>query len=85
LIYFPQSGVAAKKQRPGVIVLDIGDADIVVAPVTSKSRIRPSWLRLGKVATLLKGEVIRALGRLTAPDRQQVAQTWQQLYGDFVS
>jgi mRNA interferase MazF len=101
LIHFPQSGVAAKKQRPGIIVLDIGDADIVVAPVTSKLRnqlgdqqiadlngtglIRPSWVRLAKVATLLKGEVIRALGRLTPADRQQVVQTWQKLYGDFVS
>jgi hypothetical protein len=38
LVHFPQSGTAVKKQRPGIVVLDIGDADLVVAPVTSKHR-----------------------------------------------
>jgi hypothetical protein len=33
LIHFPQSGVAARKQRPGIILLDIGDSDLVVATV----------------------------------------------------
>jgi mRNA interferase MazF len=101
LIHFPQSGLTARKQRPGIIVLDIGDADLVVAPVTSKARtqagdlqvadlngtglIRPSWVRLAKVTTLLKGDVVRALGRLSPSDRNILAQNWQQVYGDFVS
>ena len=61
LVFFPQSGTAARKQRPGIVILDIGDADLVIAPVTSKARsqagdiliadltgtglIRPSWVR----------------------------------------
>ena len=95
LVYFPQSGTNARKQRPGVIVLDIGDADLVIAPVTSKPRnqtgdlrltdlkgtglVRPSWMRLAKVATLLKIDLVRALGRLSVADRNQLTQNWQRL------
>jgi mRNA-degrading endonuclease toxin of MazEF toxin-antitoxin module len=101
LVYFPQSGITTKKQRPGVVVLDIGDADLVIAPVTSKPRhqagdlpvaqlsgsglIKPSWVRLAKVATLLKTDLVRVLGRLSDGDRKQVAQYWQKIYGNFVS
>ena len=101
LVHFPQSGTTVKKQRPGIVVLDIGDADLVVGPVTSKQRqqardvalnslagtglIRPSWVRLAKVATLLKSDLVRTLGRLDDGDRQQVAHEWGQLYGSFVS
>jgi mRNA-degrading endonuclease toxin of MazEF toxin-antitoxin module len=101
LVHFPQSGTAIKKQRPGIVVLDIGDADLVVAPVTSKQRqqagdvaltsllgtglIRPSWIRLAKVATLLKSDLVRTLGRLADGDRQQVAVEWEKLYRSFVS
>jgi mRNA-degrading endonuclease toxin of MazEF toxin-antitoxin module len=89
LVHFPQSGTAARKQRPGVVVLDVSDADLVIAPVTSKPRnqagdlpltsltgtglIRPSWMRLAKVATLLKTDIVRPLGRLTSADRNQLA------------
>jgi mRNA interferase MazF len=101
LVFFPQSGTIARKQRPGIVVLDIGDADLVIAPVTTKARaqagdiviatlsgtglLKPSWARLAKIATLLKSDVIRPLGRLSAADRKLVAQIWQTLYGDFVT
>jgi mRNA interferase MazF len=101
LVYFPQSGTTARKQRPGIVVLDMGDADLVIAPVTSQARsqagdialtnlsgtglIRPSWVRLAKVATLLKSDVMRPLGRLSLGDRNHLAHSWQKLYGDFVS
>jgi mRNA-degrading endonuclease toxin of MazEF toxin-antitoxin module len=101
LIHFPQSGTTTRKQRPGIVVLDIGDADLVIAPVTSKARlqagdmpltnlagtglIRPSWARLAKTATLLKTDLVRVLGRLSSHDRSQLAQNWQALYSGFVS
>lgn len=101
LIHFPQSNSTARKQRPGIVVLDIGDADLVIVPVTSQSRsqvgdnkiashseaglICPSWMRLAKVATLLKSDIVRALGRLTESDRAQLASDWRLLYGDFVA
>ncbi len=101
LVSFPQMGTLARKQRPGIVVLDIGDADLVIAPVTSKLRsqpgdiavtalsgtglMRPSWIRLAKVATLLKTDLVRTLGRLPTADREQVSQNWQSLYSQFVS
>jgi mRNA interferase MazF len=101
LVHFPQSGTTARKQRPGIVVLDIGDADLVIAPVTSKARfqkgdvsvtdltdtglIRPSCIRLSKVATLLKSDLVRKLGRLTKSNRSVLAQEWQSLYGSFAS
>src|SRR3954469_12095101 len=90
LVHFPQLGTSARKQRPGIVILDIGDADLVIAPVTSKSRsqvgdiqivnlsetglIRPSWVCLAKVATLLKSDVVRSLGRVPTTDRNLIAQ-----------
>jgi mRNA interferase MazF len=101
LVHFPQSGTTARKQRPGIVVLDIGDSDIVIVPVTSKKRtqlgaiavqdltsaglIRTSWMRLAKAATLLKVDVLRKLGRIAAGDRETLAATWQELYRDYVS
>jgi hypothetical protein len=84
-----------------IVMLDIGDADLVVDPVTSRARtlsgdvplsnltgtglMQPSWIRLAKVATLLKSDVVRVLGRLAPMDRNRLAQDWQGLYGGFVS
>jgi mRNA interferase MazF len=101
LVQFPQSGTTARKQRPGIVVLDIGDADLVVAPVTSKARflagdrsignltgsglVLPSWVRLAKVVALLKSDVVRKLGRLSDAERAEIAREWQTLYGGFAS
>jgi mRNA-degrading endonuclease toxin of MazEF toxin-antitoxin module len=99
LVQFPQSGASTRKQRPGIVVLDIGDADVVIAPVTSQARsqlgdlpianlhgtglVRPSWARLAKVATLLKTDVKRKLGGTSTADQQQIVASWARLYGDF--
>ena len=32
LVDFPQSGLAQRKRRPALVILDIGDAYIVLAP-----------------------------------------------------
>ncbi len=100
-VKFPQSGRDEKKRRPAVVVLDIGDADIVVVPVTSVARslagdhpipdwsgaglIKPSWVRLAKVFFVLKTEVGSRYGRLSDSDRTLIAQSWASLYGTFVS
>lgn len=36
LVAFPQSGTSVRKRRPALIVLDIGDADVVLAPITTR-------------------------------------------------
>jgi mRNA interferase MazF len=38
LVAFPQSGTTARKRRPALVVLDIGDTDIVLAPITTRER-----------------------------------------------
>lgn len=38
LVNFPQSGSIQGKRRPALIILDIGDADVMLAPITTKER-----------------------------------------------
>ncbi len=68
LVDFPQTGSVRRKRRPALVVLDIGDADIILAPVTTKERsgrgdyrlkdwqisglLRDSWVRLAKADTI---------------------------------
>jgi mRNA interferase MazF len=96
LVDFPQSGSAQRKKRPALVVLDIGDVDIVLAPITTRQRsgqgdyrlrdwqlsglLRESWVRLAKIACLEKNDITRRLGRLTNYDRDVVAKLWQTLY-----
>jgi mRNA-degrading endonuclease toxin of MazEF toxin-antitoxin module len=40
LVDFPQSGIDETKRRPALVVLDIGDADVVLAPITTRERSR---------------------------------------------
>ena len=81
LVDFPQSGRVQRKKRPALVVLDVGDADAVLAPITTREwlgrgdyrirdgqfcgLLRASWLRLAKIACLRKEEFIRRLGHRT--------------------
>jgi hypothetical protein len=47
LVLLPQSGTTARKQRPGIVVLDIGDRDVVVAPITSQPRSQTGDILMG--------------------------------------
>lgn len=85
LTYSSQTGL---KKRPVVVLRDVGDADILVVPVTSQaSRVRydvplaewqqeglklPSVVRTEKLATVEKSAVVRALGRLSTQDWRAV-------------
>ena len=93
---FPTTAPRGFKRRPVVMILDIGDDDIVVVPITSTRRnalgdfrlsgwksagLRaPSWVRLAKVTFVLKDEVARRLGRLTHADRRLVVEAWASIY-----
>lgn len=79
------------------MILDMGDADVVLAPITTRDRagpgdlklqewqesslLRESWVRLAKPACLDKRDVARPLGRLTNGDRMRVRQVWASLFG----
>jgi len=96
LVDFPQSGTSQRKRRPALVMLDIGDADVVLAPITTQTRtargdyalqewaasglLRPSWVRLAKIACLEKRDITRRLGRLRAPDHTTLRQLWHTVY-----
>lgn len=96
LVDFPQSGSVESKKRPAIIVLDIGNADVVLAPITTKERsgqgdyklrdwqlsglLRESWVRLAKIASLEKNDITRRLGKLTNYDKDMLSELWQALY-----
>jgi mRNA interferase MazF len=96
LVEFPQSGRSQRQRRPALVVLDIGDADVVLAPITTHARaargdyalrdwaasglLRPSWVRLAKVVCLEKRDITRRLGRLSTPDHTILIQLWHTVY-----
>ncbi len=99
LVEFP--GIIQTKRRPALIILDIGDADVVLAPITSRERfgqgdyklrdwqfsslLRESWVRLAKIACLEKDNIIRRLGWLTNYDKDMVSQLWSTLFTPALS
>jgi len=94
LVAFPLLGTT--KKRPALVVLDIGDADIVLAPITTTKRMAPgdyelrdwsesgllkkSWVRLAKVACLEKSAIVRSLGLISNNDLSKLIDVWQNLY-----
>ncbi len=99
LLQFPFSNMAGAKRRPALILLDIGDNDVVVARITSQAPqaafdvaltqwqqaglLLPSVVRLHKLATLEKRLVERRFGRLLAGDWAQVRTTLHQLWSSI--
>ena len=89
LVKFPFTSGTGSKLRPALVILDTGDADLVVARITTQSSISPfdvavmdwrgagllapSIARLHKLATLEKSDIHRTLGSLQATDRQIIA------------
>ncbi len=101
LLAFPYTDAAQTKKRPALVLLDAGDADLVVARVTTHPHqtpydvrllewqaaglLAPSVVRLHKVAALEKTLVERVLGRLHPRDRQAVADTLRKLCADLTA
>ena len=96
LVSFPFVGGTGAKLRPALVVLDTGDADIVVARVTTQAQTTshdiaitdwrgaglraPSTVRLHKLATLAKSLVNNSLGALQPADRQCIRTVLSQLF-----
>jgi len=82
-----------------LVILDSGDADIVVARVTTQSYrtafdvaivdwhaaglLAPSVVRLHKLATLAKSLIGRSLGQVSTTDRQRIAAVLQRAFGTW--
>lgn len=84
-IEFHQSPGTGGKIRPAVVLLDAGDDDVVVAPITSRVRANdfefpieqwssaglntPSFVRVHKLTVLPKASIAHCLGALAPADR----------------
>jgi mRNA interferase MazF len=95
LVDFPFTTTGPGKPRPGLVLLDTGDADVLLARVTTQPQgspfdvpilawkqaglLAPSIIPLHKLATLAKSRVRKHLGALAAADRQSVAAVLQQI------
>ncbi len=99
LVAFLFTGATETKRRPGLVLLDTGDEDMIVAKITTQSYRtvfdveiaewqqaglnRQSTVRLHKLNTLQKSLVERSLGRLTANDWAQVRDVIQQIWSSL--
>ena len=94
LISFPFTNAIGAKKRPGLVLYDNGDPDIVVARITSQSvsgaddiqltdwqaaGLRlPSTVRLHKIATLEKSMIGQLMGSLSTTDVRNISAHLQQ-------
>ena len=83
-----------KKKRPALVILDVGDDDVVVSPITTRERsgdyrikdwnksglLSESWIRLAKVSCLAKIDIDRVLGKVTNNDKRNIISSWKKLY-----
>jgi mRNA interferase MazF len=88
LLTFPYTDAVSAKQRPALVVLDVGDDDVLVARITSRAAatrfdvelgdwqqaglLLQSTVRLHKLATVEKRLVKRKLGTLSAEEWQRI-------------
>jgi mRNA interferase MazF len=95
LVDFPFTASGQSKPRPALVILDTGDADLLLARVTTQpwntgydvrivdwqkaGLLAASVVRLHKLATLSKNRVIRQIGTLRPSDRQLVSAALPQI------
>lgn len=96
LVGFPLTDASATIRRPGLVLFDEGDEDVMVARISTQSPrsksdisildwknanlIAPSIIRLGKVATIKKTLVVKLLGALSDAEAQRIKGEWQALF-----
>jgi mRNA interferase MazF len=99
LVSFPFSAGGAATKRPALVILDTGDMDVLLARITGQSYstahdvpisdwkgaglIKPSVIRLHKLATIEKKTIQGQLGILQPRDRAAVALVLQKTYGSW--
>jgi mRNA interferase MazF len=83
-------------RRPGLVLFDSGDEDVVLARITTQAMrdrtdvrlvdwkaaglIAASVVRLSKIATIRKSLVDRHLGALSAKDKNTVRMVWTRMF-----
>ena len=96
LIKFPFTDSARIKKRPALVILDTGDKDELVARITTKiystifdkyinywdkaGLLKPSVVRLHKMATLTKNDIDKSLGQLNKDDLNVVCNKLKEMF-----
>jgi mRNA interferase MazF len=96
LVAFPLSDMSGAIRRPGLVLFDSGDEDVVLARITTQARrdrtdvrlanwkaaglIAPSVVRLSKIATIKKSLIDRHLGSLSSKDKKTVQIVWSRMF-----
>ena len=99
LVSFPFTTSGPGKPRPALVVLDTGDADVVLARVTTQfattpfdvplqqwqnaGLLAPSIIRLHKLATIAKSSIIRPLGTIDPADRPAISIAIRSVVGSW--
>jgi PemK-like, MazF-like toxin of type II toxin-antitoxin system len=97
VVSFPFTSAQSAKNRPALVLLDTGDADIVIARLTSKppkvafdiaivdwkgAGLRsPATIRVHKLFTVEKSQVHFSIGHLQPADRLAVSTLLRQTFG----
>ncbi len=100
LLEYPFTDLSGIKLRPAIVVLDTCDSDIVVLRATSRlwqtefdiaikdwlaaGLLKPTTIRVHKIAALESLLVNRLLGNLSAHDKQFLAETVCKVYGNLL-
>lgn len=95
LVDFPFTTTGPGKPRPALVILDSGDADVLLARVTTQLHVSaydvpisswqqagllaPSTVRLHKLAAIAKSRIHKRIGALVATDRQSIASVLKQI------
>lgn len=98
-VFFPFASGGRGKDRPALVLLDTGDADVLVARMTGQpphgpyelaiydwhgaGLFGPGTVRLHKLATIEKALIHNSIGRLQAGDRQRIAALLNQMFGSW--
>ena len=96
LVAFPLSDMSGTRKRPGLVLYDSGDEDVMLARITTQEArqqtdvnltdwktaglIAKSVVRLSKVATMKKSLVTRRLGILSAKDKALIRRVWNGMF-----
>jgi mRNA interferase MazF len=92
---------SGRKKRPVVVIFDSGDADLLVAPVTSqparsfrdvpvvnwqRAGLRlPSIARVEKLATVEKSTVLKKMGQPAPTDWEKIKTVQKQFFADVLA
>jgi len=95
LIDVPFHQAAGTKVRPVIVVLDSGDSDAVIIPITSQPRVTefdlalsdwrieglsvPSFARTHKISVVTKFNLRRRVGHLSSTDRRALRDRLQKV------